>query len=331
MMISAVMSGTRGTTDSFKYDPFGRRIYKSSSSATSVYAYDGDNLVEETTAAGAVVARYVQTQNIDEPLAMLRSSATSYYHADGLGSVTSLSNVAGALAQTYMFDSFGKQTASSGSLTNPFLYTGREFDTETSLYFYRARYYDQSTGRFLTEVPITFTGGIDFYSYVHNNPVNLFDPTGMQEPVTGPSPSPGPGPSPVPNPIPQPPGVWPGFPFIPQPKDMILPPPNCGDACRTPDYWNYSPPPSPRPPSPPIDWDKPTGPPLECGKNKFKCRVRCTVYDIKTDSALGYIEGDGVGPSERDAYKDGQKKLQNSTRPGTRTKHCHTVGNCTQQ
>src|SRR5579859_4658321 len=108
----------------FKYDPFGRRIYKSSSAVTSVYAYDGDNLIEETNASGAVVARYSQGLNIDEPLAMLRSSATSFYQADGLGSVTSLSNAAGALAQTYTFDSFGNQTAASGSLTNPFQYTG---------------------------------------------------------------------------------------------------------------------------------------------------------------------------------------------------------------
>jgi hypothetical protein len=53
---------------SFKYDPFGRRIYKSSSSGTSVYAYDGDNLVEETNSSGAVVARYEDTLNIVEPL-----------------------------------------------------------------------------------------------------------------------------------------------------------------------------------------------------------------------------------------------------------------------
>lgn len=57
--------------DTFKYDRFGRRIYKSSSSARSVYAYDGDNLIEETNSSGALVARYAQTQNIDEPLAML--------------------------------------------------------------------------------------------------------------------------------------------------------------------------------------------------------------------------------------------------------------------
>jgi hypothetical protein len=67
---------------SFKYDPFGRRIYKSSSAGTSIYAYDGDNQVEETNAAGAVVTRYSQGLNIDEPLTMLRSGTTSYYQAD---------------------------------------------------------------------------------------------------------------------------------------------------------------------------------------------------------------------------------------------------------
>ena len=71
-----------------------------------------------------MVARYADTQNIDEPLAMLRSGATSYYHADGLGSVTSLSNSAGSLAQTYAYDSFGKQTSSSGSLTMDVIHAG---------------------------------------------------------------------------------------------------------------------------------------------------------------------------------------------------------------
>jgi len=75
-----------GGTVTFKYDPFGRRIYKSSSNGTSIYAYDGDNLAEETNSSGTVVARYTQGEDIDEPLAVLRSSTTSYYQADGLGS-----------------------------------------------------------------------------------------------------------------------------------------------------------------------------------------------------------------------------------------------------
>jgi RHS repeat-associated protein len=164
--------------DSFKYDPFGRRIYKSSSSGTSILAYDGANLIEETNASGAVVARYTQTFKVDEPLAMLRGGATSYYHADGLGSVTSLSNSAGALAQTYTFDSFGKQTATTGSLTNPFQYTGREFDSETGIYYYRARYFDPSAGRFLSEDRLRFQGGANFYRYAQNNPLVWIDPSG---------------------------------------------------------------------------------------------------------------------------------------------------------
>ncbi len=172
------LAGSSGTV-SFKYDPFGRRIYKSSSTATSVYAYDGDNLIEETNASGVVVARYSQWLNIDEPLAMLRSSA-SFYHADGLGTVTSLSNAAGALAQTYTFDSFGKQTATSGSLTNPFQYTGRESDSETGLYYYRARYYDPQTARFLNEDPTRYAGGnVNFYPYASNAPTRLIDPVGL--------------------------------------------------------------------------------------------------------------------------------------------------------
>jgi RHS repeat-associated protein len=110
---------------------------------------------------------------------MLRSATTSFYEADGLGTVTSLSNTSGALAQTYTFDSFGKQAASSGSLTNPFQYTGREFDPETGLYYYRARYYDPTTGRFLSEDPVGFRGGMDFYSYVLNEPTQLTDPMGL--------------------------------------------------------------------------------------------------------------------------------------------------------
>ena len=109
---------------------------------------------------------------------MMRSGATSFYSTDGLGSVTSLTNAAAALAQSYPFDTFGKLTASSGSITNPFQYTAREFDSETGLYNYRARYYDSSTGRFLSEDPLAWFVGPNFYAYVDNDPTNDVDPLG---------------------------------------------------------------------------------------------------------------------------------------------------------
>jgi RHS repeat-associated protein len=163
----------------FKYDPFGRRIEKISPATTSIFAYDGDNLVETVNSSGNVVARYTQGQNIDEPLAESRSGTVNYYEQDGLGSVTSLTAANGTVAQSYTYDSFGNTVSSSGSLTNYFRYTGRELDTETGLYYYRARYYDPSSGRFLSEDPVHFKAGANFYRYVNNNPALFSDPTGL--------------------------------------------------------------------------------------------------------------------------------------------------------
>jgi RHS repeat-associated protein len=179
-LTQVTLPGSGGTV-SFKYDPFGRRNYKSSSSGTSIYAYDGVNLIEETNGTGVAVARYSEGLNVDEPLAMLRSAATSYYEADGLGSVTSLTNSSGAAAETYTYDSFGKSTATAGLLTNPFQYTGREFDTEIGLYYYRARYYDPQFGRFLSEDGFRFQAGVNFYPYTSDNPVNFIDPSGFNQ------------------------------------------------------------------------------------------------------------------------------------------------------
>ena len=180
-LTGVTLPGSGGAV-TFRYDPFARRIQKSftqgTTTTTTNFLYDADNLIEEVDPNGNVLARHAQGLTIDEPLAMLRSSTTSYYHADGLGSVTSLSNTAGGLAQNYSYDSFGKQTSSSGSLTNPFQYTAREFDGETGLYFYRARYFDPSSGRFSNEDPIGFRAGTNFYSYAANSPTNTTDPLG---------------------------------------------------------------------------------------------------------------------------------------------------------
>jgi RHS repeat-associated protein len=154
----------------------------------TVYLYDGDNLLEEVDQSGNVLARYTQGSEFDEELSELRSGTTSYYQADGLGSITSLSNSGGALANTYSYDSFGKLTASTGTLANPFQYTGRESDSETGLYYYRNRYYDQNVGRFVSEDPMRFEAGSDFYSYVGNSPVNLVDPFGLQGTGVAPAP-----------------------------------------------------------------------------------------------------------------------------------------------
>jgi RHS repeat-associated protein len=66
-------------------------------------------------------------------------------------------------------------------LVNPFQYTARESDTETGLYYYRARYYDPSAGRFLGEDPLGFISAINFYDYVGNSAVGFGDPMGLTQ------------------------------------------------------------------------------------------------------------------------------------------------------
>lgn len=184
-LASVTLPGSGGTV-SFKYDPFGRRIEKTSSSGTTNYVYDGSNVLEEVDGSGNVLARYVQGSGIDQPLAETRASTTSYYQADGLGSITSLSSSSGALVNTYGYDSYGKVISSSGTITNPYTFTGRESDSETGLYYYRARYYDPGVGRFVGEDPIGFAGKTpNFYAYANNSPTKYGDPFGEQVGVEG--------------------------------------------------------------------------------------------------------------------------------------------------
>ena len=177
-MTQAVVPGSGTAT--FKYDPFGRRIEKSSWLGTTNYLYDRVSILETTDQNGNELARYADTLILDEPLSELVSGTASFYEQDGLGSATSLSSSAGALANTYVYDSFGKPTASTGAVANQLQYTAHELDSETGDYYYRARYYDDTTGRFISEDPLGFAGGdVDLYGFVSDNPTNLSDPFGL--------------------------------------------------------------------------------------------------------------------------------------------------------
>ena len=106
-LTQAVVPGTNGGTTTFRYDPFGRRIQKSGPLGTTNFLYDADNVIEEVDQSGNALARYSQHGEMDQPLSAIRSGTVSYYQQDGLGSVSSLSNSAGTLANTYTYDSFG--------------------------------------------------------------------------------------------------------------------------------------------------------------------------------------------------------------------------------
>ena len=172
-----------GVVAECRYDALGRRIEKVVNGVSTRYAYDNEDIAAELDGANTIQVLYIHGPGIDEPLAVFREGRTSVYHADGLGSITTLTDLNGNPVRTYTYDSFGRLVSQTGTLTNPYTYTGRELDPESGLYYYRARYYDPLAGRFLREDPI---GGLlqvplllNPYPYAGNSPANNVDPDGQ--------------------------------------------------------------------------------------------------------------------------------------------------------
>ncbi|NGZ04520.1 MAG: hypothetical protein CV090_15875, partial [Nitrospira sp. WS238] len=171
---------TPTATSTYRYDGLGRRIEKVTAIGTRRYIYDGEDILLEYDGTNTLQARYTHGPGIDEPIAVTRAGSTFFYHQDGLGSVTDLTDSAGATAKSYAYDAYGNIVDQTGTVDQPYTYTGREIDSESGLYYYRARYYDPVTGRFLQEDPIGFDGGDpNLYAYVGNNVPNGKDPKGL--------------------------------------------------------------------------------------------------------------------------------------------------------
>ena len=139
--------------------------------------YDGNTM--------QLKSSFVHSDIIDEVLYGNIQGQDVYYHQDGLNSVKKLTDSTGTVVASYDYDAWGNLTTTLPSIANPFTYTGREWDKETGLYYYRARYYDAKVGRFISKDPIGLAGGINQFAYVYNNPINLIDPEGEIPPAVG--------------------------------------------------------------------------------------------------------------------------------------------------
>ena len=163
---------------SFTYDAFGRRIGAVANGTSVAFLHDVHQIVQETS-GGTVTANTLFGPAMDEALVRSDDAGQHGIFADGIGSVLALVDGAGDVEATYSYEPFGRTQATGNGGGNPLRFTGREADT-SGLYYYRARYYDPMTQRFLSEDPSGFSAGPNLYAYVEGDPVSFRDPFGLQ-------------------------------------------------------------------------------------------------------------------------------------------------------
>ena len=159
----------------FAYDPLGRRVEKAAAGVTTAYTFSAEDILREV--RGAEALTYVHGQGFDEPLAESTQAGILYFHTDALGSVIRKTNSAGVVALERAYDAWGNPQL--GAAVGGYAFTGREWDPELSLYYYRARLLDSAVGRFIAEDPAGFVDDMTLYSYVANRPADATDPTGL--------------------------------------------------------------------------------------------------------------------------------------------------------
>jgi RHS repeat-associated protein len=157
------------------------------------YLLDGLYVICEFSDSGDVLREYVPG------VCFVSGGGVYYYHYDRLGSVRFISDSSGNVVQEYVYDVWGNVVSSSGSVSQPYEFVGREgYYREGELYLLGQRWYDSSVGRFISRDPILNSkinlflkfpfsrlNIINLYGYVYNNPLGITDSHGLSEQKPG--------------------------------------------------------------------------------------------------------------------------------------------------
>ena len=173
----------------YRYDAMGRRIGilddvdgegPTAPRSTLTY-YSVDDAWADLDPAGTILARYLFGNGIDNGLARWTpGDGLVWYLPDQQGTLRDLADADGALAAHADYSAFGTPLGTTATVDfGRYLFTGREFQPQQGLYYYRARFYDPASGRFLSQDPRGFEAGdANHYRYVGNSPANYVDPRG---------------------------------------------------------------------------------------------------------------------------------------------------------
>lgn len=171
------------STSSYGYDVDGIRVGSTVNGQSTRFLIDPkmpfQQVLEERDGTGAVQAKYLYGERL---VSQQVGAATSYFHADALGSTRAFSGATPALSDRLAYKAFGELAQRSGRTNSKYLFAGEQFDTDNQAYYLRARFYRSSQGRFLStdkaRTGVRELGRLNPYPYVANRPTVLSDRSG---------------------------------------------------------------------------------------------------------------------------------------------------------
>ncbi|MBF0533231.1 MAG: fibronectin type III domain-containing protein, partial [Candidatus Omnitrophica bacterium] len=190
---------TGGDLQTLTYDAENRLTgISKNNTAQETFTYDGDG-GRTKVSAGGMLTKYIgslyEEDNFGKAnhiflgssrIATVRNGSQLFYHTDHLGGTNVTTDNAGTVKEKFEYEPYGKtarhDAAALPEETTKYNFTGKESDATSGLYYFEARYYDSSLGRFITPdkivQEISNPQTINRYTYANNNPVNNIDPTG---------------------------------------------------------------------------------------------------------------------------------------------------------
>jgi RHS repeat-associated protein len=182
-------------TATYKYDIFGRRLQKNVNGAITNFFWENDTMTYELNDQYQPIRKYLTGVGIDNYEGHLEySEITDWSHIfwpeynqpwysymkDQVGTVYKVHSLkTRSIEDVRTYDSFGNLVNQSGTNKTPLGFQGKYYDAESGLNYFYHRYYNPAIGRFTSEDPVEFEGGLNLFKFNGDNPVNIIDPFGL--------------------------------------------------------------------------------------------------------------------------------------------------------